>query len=97
MNCTCQQCGRFWVARAGKAPARCPGCFTTAWNRDKKKAGRPRKPVPDQPALALGDVGPVVSVARPVTIELCVHGRVLGNHCWQCPNGVAKTPEPIKV
>jgi hypothetical protein len=83
MNCICEQCGHHWWARgsfdnSNKRPSRCPMCFTTAWDRARRKAGRPRNKPPEQPTLALEPVAP----DRPPT--MCPHNRPLGAACWQC-------------
>jgi len=41
--CQCRQCEESWFARKGKKPVRCPFCFTRAWDRAPKDAGRPGK------------------------------------------------------
>ena len=95
MNCICEQCGHNWWARgndqdANLKPKRCPGCMTTAWDRPKKKAGRPRKLAPDQPGLGL-DPLPQQSQPSPVhPPTLCSHNRPVGAGCWQCPSGLAQ-------
>ena len=39
----CAQCKHVWSPRADRLPHRCPHCGTHAWNREKRKRGRPRK------------------------------------------------------
>lgn len=105
MQCVCAQCGNRWESRgtpedSNALPKRCPNCMTTAWNRDRKKAGRrPAKP-PEQPGLALGGVIEeskqlseqeiqtlTEAPERPPT--MCPHNRPVGAHCWQC-KGIAR-------
>jgi hypothetical protein len=90
MTCVCEQCGHRWESRgnmedANLRPSRCPQCMTTAWDRAKRKAGRPRKKAPDQPGLALEEPA-TAAPARPPT--MCPHNRPVGAHCWQC-RGIA--------
>lgn len=42
--CKCNKCGHRWLpTSAKKLPKRCAKCKTGRWNREKRKAGRPRK------------------------------------------------------
>ena len=42
--CDCRVCDHRWQPRKPvTAKTRCPSCSTQCWNRERKKAGRPRK------------------------------------------------------
>ncbi len=39
----CMGCKWEWAKRRGVAePSRCPACHTVCWNRERRKAGRPK-------------------------------------------------------
>lgn len=38
----CRNCDHRWLPRV-KHPKECPACGAIAWDRDRKKAGRPKK------------------------------------------------------
>lgn len=52
-GCECLQCGHRWIPEGPEKPKRCGKCKTPAWDRPKKKSGRPKVERPQLPLLAI--------------------------------------------
>lgn len=88
-GCECAQCGHRWTPVGGEKPKRCARCKTTAWDRAKRKAGRPRSlpvevafppavEVSHAQASLLDSVEPDESPLTPQALRRAIHKSVAG-------------------